>query len=423
MDFEDPALSGLRAAWPVTWEAGMVIAAGVRGGVWMHTRDTDYRFKTLTIGARGDCRAFGFESDNYGPIADKCSAGGLAWRVNAYAGDWRVPAATYRDWLWKTWRLDKEMALRPDWLDKLSFGISWCPTDIKLLDAVAEKIDPRKVLLHLPNWRKFGYDEDYPYFQASPEGRAFVEKCGKMGFNVMPHCSSMEIDPSLPEFGYLHDFSIRELESGRRFGWSWVDSSASMGVPSSEIALATHKVNKVMIKIHTAFPTWHSVLREHIREAVDGLNLENVFIDVTLCLFNTQNGLVNNTPTTKGFIQEIRHLRALGSERRLLYIGGEGLNEITARGVRFAQVHLLSRDDSEVQARTGKCALNSFLYGNLVRSIGYIGLDGQTEDSEILMQSHIDHGTIPTVTVRTADEIQNPNPAVAKMLRLANEMG
>ena len=422
MDFNDPALKGRRAPWPMAWEAGLIIASGENGGMWAHVQDKEFRFKTLSFGAHGDPYGFGLESENYGPIADVLSAGGLVWRINVYKGDWRVPAARYRDWLWDAYDLKKETALRPDWLQNLSFAVSWCPTDIKVLEAIAEKIDPGKVLLHLHNWRKFGYDEDYPYFQASDDGRAFVARCREMGFHVMPHCSSMEIDPSLPEFHYFDDFAVRDLESGRRLGWSWVNGSASLGVPSSDIALRTHKENKVMVKIHTAFPTWHSVLREHIREAVDDLDLENVFIDVPLCLYNARRSLINNTPATKGFLREVRHLQAIGRGGRPLYVGGEGLNEVTMQRVCFAQVHLVTRDDAKLQARTGKCDLNSFLFNKLVRTMGYADLSGETEDSAVFMQSHVDHGTMPTVTVQAAEEISNPNPAVARMIKLAQEM-
>jgi len=32
---------------------------------------------------------------------------------------------------------------------------------------------------------------------------------------------------------------------------------------------------------------------------------------------------------------------------------------------------------------------------------------------------HMEHGAIPTITIRNADEILNPNPAVKKMLDIA----
>jgi len=61
------------------------------------------------------------------------------------------------------------------------------------------------------------------------------------------------------------------------------------------------------------------------------------------------------------------------------------------------------------------------MFDGLVRSMGYADLHGKTDASAVLMQSHVDHGAIPTVTVRSAEEIEDPNPAVSHMLKLANE--
>ncbi|MDF2686113.1 MAG: hypothetical protein K0S55_1294 [Clostridia bacterium] len=220
MDFEDSLIAGRRSPWPFSWEAGMCMAQGPNSGLWIHTEDTQYRFKTMTVGACGDKHGYSFESDNYGPIEDLLSAGGLVWRINVYKGDWYVPAAIYRDWLWKAYDLVKEEQYRPEWLKDLSFAISWCPTDIKILEALSTKVDPKKVLLHLPNWRIYEYDEDYPLFKPSDKARDFIAKCKEMGYHVMPHCTSMEVDPSLDIFKTVNDFSIRDVESGVRAGWS-----------------------------------------------------------------------------------------------------------------------------------------------------------------------------------------------------------
>ena len=422
IDFDDPFINGFRTPWPFGWQAGMVVAAGIKGGVWIHVRDSEFRFKTLNVGAPGDPFGFGFESDNYGPITELLSAGGLVWRINVYKGDWHVPAAIYRDWLWEAYDLKKQETLRPEWLDKLSLAITWCPGDLKLLDALSKKIDPRKVIIHFPNWRTHEYDEDYPYFQASDTGRVFVAKCKGMGFHVMPHCTSMAIDSSLPEFSYLADFTIRDLETGRRRGWCWVDNSDAMGVPGSHIMLMNRKSNKVMYKVHTAFPTWHSILREHIREAVEDMDLENVFIDTPHCLYNVRQSLINNMPTTKGLLQEVSHLQAIGRNGRPLYIGGESLNEITMQRLSFGQIHLSSFNDTEILARTGKCDLNRFMFGKLVCLFGYNNVHGNTKDSEAFMRANLDHGAIPTIQVRSAEEIINPNPAITKMIKMANEL-
>jgi len=104
-----------------------------------------------------------------------------------------------------------------------------------------------------------------------------------------------------------------------------------------------------------------------------------------------------------------------------LVVGGEGLNEITAQGESFAQVHLFKSWQSSIEGleRAGGCNLNEFLFGKLCRTIGYSGLGGRNKDEELRMQIHLDHGAIPTITIRSAEDIVNPNPAVKRMLDIA----
>ena len=69
--------------------------------------------------------------------------------------------------------------------------------------------------------------------------------------------------------------------------------------------------------------------------------------------------------------------------------------------------------------RTGGCALNEFLFAGLCRSFGYSRLDGATSDSAARMRTHVSLGALPTVTVRSARELAEPNDVVAGMLDLA----
>ncbi len=420
MKLSDPAMMHRREVWPLRWEMGLWIMQGKDTGFWMHCEDTRYRFKTLNTTMQGDPQSVGMESDNYGPIDNELSAGGIVWRFNVYKGDWTVPAARYRDWYWKQYNIPALQASRPDYLSQVNLGISWCPTDISILEALKKKVDPHKVILHLNNWRPYIYDQDYPVFVPTPEARAFVARCQELGYHVMPHCSSMEIDPSRYDyFPQFADFTIREFESGRLEGWSWVHNSAAWGVPNSNQALTTNKAANVMAKIHTALPMWQSVLRERIGEAVDAMDLEAVFIDVTLCLLNSTRGLVNGTPTTLGFLHEAQYLQTLGKAYPLV-IGGEGLNEMNAQGISFGQVHLFNAGDGEVLSRTGDAGLNAFILRGLVRSFGYSGLDGGSELSRIRMKAYTDKGVMPTITLRSAEEIENPNPGMKTMLDMAN---
>jgi hypothetical protein len=57
--------------------------------------------------------------------------------------------------------------------------------------------------------------------------------------------------------------------------------------------------------------------------------------------------------------------------------------------------------------------VGDFLFGELCRTISYANLHGRDEQSAVRMQVHAKLGTIPTITIGSADEIERPNEAVA----------
>lgn len=83
-------------------------------------------------------------------------------------------------------------------MNNIKFALSWCPGDARILDAIAKRIQPDNVLLHFPNWRTDPYDENYPTFIPSNEAKIFIKKAQQMGFHVMPHFNSIDMDPSHP---------------------------------------------------------------------------------------------------------------------------------------------------------------------------------------------------------------------------------
>ena len=155
LPLEDPLIRNTFWHWPHRWEAAMVILQGTKGGMWVHSRDTSYRYRSLQVGTATNPRALGFDSEAYGPIDNNLSAGGLAWRVNVYDGDWKVPAGQYRDWMVSTYGLKN--VTRPAWMREIRLALSWCPADTAILDALAKRTAPGKVLLHYPDSLLSGY--------------------------------------------------------------------------------------------------------------------------------------------------------------------------------------------------------------------------------------------------------------------------
>jgi hypothetical protein len=412
LNLDDSLIRSSHWDWPHRWEAGLAILQASSGGFSIHTQDHRYRYKALHVGSDTDPYMIGLDTEAYGPLDANLAAGGLTWRINVHQGDWRVPAERYRSWLWAAYSLAREERRREPWLHALAMAISWCPGDIAILNSLAEKVDPKKVLIHFSNWRTDGYDENYPTYVASERAAAFLARAHEMGFHVMPHFNIVETDPNHPVYGQVRDFQYRDIETKKLYGWSWVNSRA-IGVPESNASRLNHRREKVMVKIHPGLSKWRSILCSRIQEAARQHALRDVFVDVALNTFNLHNCLVENTTSTEGVNRLIHQIADLG-----LSVGAEGLNETFFQGLSFAQVHLFRnpRTTMEGLERTGGCPLNNFLFGKLCRSFGYTGLGGRNADEELRARVHEENGALPTITIRSAAEIANPASAVKRAL-------
>ncbi|MFC1693918.1 DUF6259 domain-containing protein [Candidatus Latescibacterota bacterium] len=417
LSLDDPLIKNSRWHWPYYWEAGFAVLQSSKGGFWVHTQDNRYRYKALVVGTETDANVIGLDSDAYGPTDNNLSAGGLCWRINVYRGDWKVPVEQYRKWYWKAYNLESEVQKRQPWIYDIKLALSWCPTDPAILEALAKRLPPKNVLVHFPNWRTDRYDENYPTYVASDEGKAFIKKCLAMGFHIMPHFNAIDMDPSHPTYPLIRDFQYRSLETKQLLGWSWYQGRG-LGVPESNKSRLNNRDKKVMVKVHPALSMWRSILGKNILDAVQEFSLETVFIDVTLHSYNLYNCLVESTTSSEGMNRLIHHIATLNNG---LVVGGEGLNEITAQGLSFAQEHLFKSWHQSIEGleRTGGCNCNDLLFGKLCRTFGYSGLSGRNENEELRMRIHLEHGAIPTITISSAEEIINPNPAVKKMLDIA----
>ena len=417
LPLDDALLRDSHWPWPMHWEAGLAILAGRASGFWVHARDDRYRYKALHVGAGKDPRALGFDAEAWGPIDESRSAGGLAWRVNVFDGDWTVPATRYRDWLWSAYSLEARERERREWVGEVGFAVSWCPGEPEVLDALAAWLPPGRVLLHYPDWRTLPYDEGYPTFEASEKAKAFVAKARAMGFRLMPHFNSVDMDPSHPVYARVRDFQYRDVETKRVQGWGWHEDRV-VGVPESNGTRLLHRDKKVMVKIHPGLGLWRSILGGAVQDATRALGLDAVFLDVTLVTQNLHECFVEATTSSEGMLRLVDHVGSLGGG---LVVGGEGRNEITAQGLSFAQAHLFRswQENAEGVERTGGCALNELLLGRLCRTIGYSGLGGRDEKEALRLRLHEEHGAIPTITVDSAAQIRQPNPAVRRLLERA----
>jgi hypothetical protein len=59
------------------------------------------------------------------------------------------------------------------------------------------------------------------------------------------------------------------------------------------------------------------------------------------------------------------------------------------------------------------------MFGKWCRSMGYANIGGKSEEQNMRMKMHLTQGAIPTITVRSVEDIENPNKMVAEFLKMA----
>ena len=331
-------------AFPHTsdWEAAFAVLEGAGSGFSVQAWDREFFGKSLVLGEEDDPHVLGFVTEASGPVAGNETVGSLTWRLAAYRGDWRVPVRRYRDWLWDAYRLDKAAAARPQWVQELKLGISWCPTNIEMLRELAKRIDPKYVVLHWPEWRDYVYDEDYPRFVPADWSIAFAKEARAMGYHIMPHCNFRQMSPYHPLFAQVVGTSPRRVLEGTLRGWSWLEVDGhytSLGPPQSYSQVADSVGDKILVDAHPGLSPWRHELTRQIAACRESMDLDVIFTDVSHVSDNSDPWRVENLTVTAGTL-------ALGRELTDLFpgfaIGGEGRNEINAQVFSVHQLHLLA---------------------------------------------------------------------------------
>ena len=171
--------------YPGKWGAQLAILQGGDGGFFVRSTDTTFRFKELKYVPSGEHFGISFRTDNPAPFLDKSEITSVEWCLNAYRGDWQVPARIYRDWM--------ESAFQPKpppaWVKELELVI-YLNMNIDILPIVAEHVNPSTTLIYLLGWRKLNPDgsEILPDHTPKPEFGDFLEAAHNYGFRVMPLC-------------------------------------------------------------------------------------------------------------------------------------------------------------------------------------------------------------------------------------------
>ncbi len=307
--------------YPIGWEAQLVIVEGRESGFYLWAEDVKGRFKRLVV-SRGDRGwRLALITINFAPFDELVDCQSVAWHLNVYQGDWRVPARRYRDWAEAHLRPTPIEKQQPGWVKDIRTMVI-LGMDQEVIEALAARLDPEQTILYVPAWREAGYDRDYPtYDEPFDQLEPFVELAHCLGFRVMLHVNYFGVDPLNPLYEKFEPYQLRDpWGSHEKQWWLWTRAEP-------EIRFAY---------INPALKAW----RDHFTSAMVKLcrdyRIDALHLDQTLCIINDHNGLVDGMSTIEGNLALHRQLREALPD---VALSGEGLNEITCRYEAFAQRH------------------------------------------------------------------------------------
>jgi hypothetical protein len=410
-----PQIAGKLAQWAFDWEAGFVVFEDSseketeRKGFTVQAWDERLLFKGIRVGHEACPASVAFITYATGPWEQNRAVGNLCWRISTFRGGWRVPVRRYREWYWRAFRLDEAARMRPDWLGDLRLAVSWCPSEPALLEALAKKVDPRKVFLHVPNWRTHKYDQDYPDYTPSPEGAAFIRKARELGFHTAPHANSCQMSPDHPLFFAARDFCTRSPGDLRWGGWSWlpVQGWGAFGPPQSYSLMPANKDWNVLVNVHLGWSPWRRELTRQAAGLIRELDLDSLFVDVSQLIHNSDNGLVEGLTYPQGSLKLIRELAELAPH---FCVSGESRNEVSTQFLSITQFHLYNfahvhAIDGEDVSWVVECTapVNEELFNGLTRGIGYAY--GEGSNRRAMIDAQLKQGAIPTIIFQSSDPV------------------
>ncbi len=392
-----------RFDWPIGWEAGLVIVQGAKGGFWVWAEDPECaHFKSLDVRRRDGRADLVLGSENPAPFDSLSGAKSCVWHVAVYQGDWRVPARRYRDWMVKSWGLQSRAEQHPAWVGTTRFVVS-CGMDLKLLDALAARVDSKATLLYVPGWRRYDYDRMYPDYTAAPELLPFVKRAHEFGFHVMLHVNYFGCDPKNDLYAQLEPYQMTDPYSKEKLWWTW-----DRAEPPIKFAY-----------INPASKAWRDLFVSRMTEAWKQYGFDALHLDQTLCIFNDSQGLRDGLNCAQGNRRLHQELRAALPE---VALSGEGLDEVTTQSEAFAQHHALGIDFvggtwDEYTIHTAH-PIRSYLLAPFTMCYGYLGMTNPSNSQVYAAwrEAYRHYGVLPTLAFPWADQVTQPTGFVRQVL-------
>ena len=383
------------------WEAQLAVLQGKQGGFFVRSPDETFQFKAFHYEKDIESFALGFETQNQAPFDALISAKSVVWRLNTYSGDWRVPARQYRSWMEKTfkpWRLNE----MPAWVQEIGLVVPLIALlDINVLDKLAKQVDPTKTLLYLVDWRKDGYDVNYPDYTPKAGFGDFVKAAHQHGFRVMPHTNLVGVSAYHPLYTEFKKSQFRDEWNSKLIGWKWEQTKTPQR--HAWINLANSKFRNLFV--------------QQLKEIWEKYRVDAFHLDVSSVVVNDANGLIDGLNSAQGNV--LMHLELAEAMPGVVF-SGEGLHEVTFFRESFAQRWKVSPWHGGPSAKPHP--ISAFLFSPYTLSYGYLGIPNP-DQNPLSYQEYLDSyeswGILPTLKLWWVSQLESEHAGAQKLLSIA----
>ena len=372
------------------WEAQLAIVQGEHGGFYVRNTDNTLQFKRLIFNRLDDGAALHFGTYNQAPFDSYKTGQSQLWRFNTYAGDWRVPARKYRDWM--------EHAFSPMTLSEKSvedvtlfvgsaLNAVWL-TNTEFLDVLATKVDPTKTVVMAKEWSNpqdwsINSANHHPVYEPMPELRNFLEVAKRHGFRVILYTDLHAFSVENPLYPQFMQYQYRDPWTGELLGYLWN---------------TTHRHRYA--SMNPASSAFRELLVNELKPVWEAYDIDGFFLDTSYYVVNDANGLIDGLNSAQG--GALLH-KELAEAMPGAIFGGERLHEGTFALESFAQRTLL-QEDMEPHP------ISAFLFSPFTHAIGYARTNPDADlvyHQKVLDRSEI-WDMMPTLNAWDAKQLLQP---------------
>ena len=390
-----------------SWEAQLAIIQGGRGGFYVRNTDNTFQFKKFTYDRLDDGVSLNFETHNQAPFDSHTMGQSRLWRFNTYAGDWRVPARIYRDWMEKAFQ-PRRLSDMPAWVRDITLYVKTSGPHMPLIefeemvDRLAELVDPTKTLLYFGAWMDGGDWWDPERSDTSPDHipkpnlGACVEAARRHGFRVLLYTAVHICSPDYPLYPHLRQYQYRDPWTGELIGQCLDGSCVKPEFPLAYISPASSE--------------WRNLLIGKLKPVWEEYDIDGFHLDANHAVINDGNGLIEGLSLAQGMV--LLHKELTEAMPGAIF-SGERLYEATFAYESFAQRPFLSRT---LQPHP----ISTFLFSPFVQAIALRGAHPRNlEPLDDLLRYGEIWDMMPTVTLWNAGNLEDEYVGIRQVLDLA----